>query len=551
MNSIHDASSTNDGTELEPVSTLESETTPGSHKSEATLRWDDIPFVNGPWSGAQPQAGVSDPAAVTEPPKAESGRLRWDELPWVKRQNARAGQNVVGIENDRFDQQSATDGMLEVGGTAVDTPYGLMALRSEAAEVASSPVGTRNHALNVAWFRMGQVIAGGSLTVQTARAALVEAGRSAGLDQVEVDLVLRTDDTSGVANGAAHPRVPSPLPELPQLTTLASPALRSALEVDDPAKLRAALDDQFIGRDGLDHLPVPEPLIDTVLPRHAYGILRGRDQSFKSFVALDWALCLATGRPWQGHRCERVRVLYIAGEGANGLSARVDAWEAEHLTRVPDDAVTVRKSAMNMFKPNAPFPHLLERIRDGEYGLVIVDTLRRVSGPADGNGSDMGAVVDNLDRIKRATCNGTVLAIAHTDKGDNDTRGYSGIEDDADVVWEAKRDDALLVLNNTKQKDGPEHGSIHLRSRPVLHSLVLESTEATVATTTESQIKILDAMRRSFRDGTFGTALKEASGLSKSTYYDALADLLNAGHLVKSGTAQRPFYTLPDDGADQ
>ena len=62
------------------------------------------------------------------------------------------------------------------------------------------------------------------------------------------------------------------------------------LEVDN-------LDAEFLLGDQLDELPAPESLIDGVLTRHAYGILRGRDASFKSFITLDWALCL-------GHRHE-------------------------------------------------------------------------------------------------------------------------------------------------------------------------------------------------------------------------------------------------------
>ena len=50
------------------------------------------------------------------------------------------------------------------------------------------------------------------------------------------------------------------------------------------------LDDEFLLGDQLDELPAPEPLIEGVLSRHAYGIICGRDATFKTFIALDWAL---------------------------------------------------------------------------------------------------------------------------------------------------------------------------------------------------------------------------------------------------------------------
>ena len=135
----------------------------------------------------------------------------------------------------------------------------------------------------------------------------------------------------------------------------------------------------------------------------------------------------------------------------------------------------------NLYRPGRAFEHLLEHVERGRYGLVVVDTLRRVSGGADGNGSDMGAVVDSLDQIKQATANGTVMVVAHTDKSDSDTRGYSGIEDDADAVIHARRDLNQLELQLTKMKDAADGTKVHLIAHPVNDSLALAlATEADV-----------------------------------------------------------------------
>ena len=322
---------------------------------------------------------------------------------------------------------------------------------------------------------------------------------------------------------------------------------------DGPNAAAQAYDAEFLSRDELGSLPTPEPLIEGVLARHSYGIVRGRDHSFKTFLALDWALCLATGTSWQGHPTERVKVLLMAGEGAYGMNPRVDAWEEATGVEVEPDMFTIRKSALNMFKPDASFQHLIERTRRDQYGLIIVDTLRRVSGSADGNGSEMGAVVDNIDRLKRATLNGTVLVVAHTDKGDNDSRGYSGIEDDADIVWHVKRDQMNVSAKNTKQKDGPDGQTINLRARQVGESLVLEAGLGVVAeTTTESQGRILQTMLNGFRDVVASSSeLKEASGVPKTTFHTAVQELVEGGFLIRTKQGQRYLYSLPvkEDGA--
>jgi hypothetical protein len=295
---------------------------------------------------------------------------------------------------------------------------------------------------------------------------------------------------------------------------------------------------EYLDRHQLDDLPTPAQLIDGVLTRHAYAMLTGRDSTYKSFIALDWSLCLATGRRWQNHDTERCRVLYIAGEGAYGLPQRVDAWEHDKGVTVEPGWFTVRRSAVNLYRPdNGALSELLARIDTNQYGLVVIDTLRRASGGADGNGTDMGVVVDNIERIKRATGDGTALAVAHTDKGDNDARGYSGIEDDADIVWHAKVADGHLTLKNTKQKDQAEHDEMQLCANPVLDSLVIVADRFSFdAPNTSSETKILLALLEPFAaEPATKSELMEVTGLAKSTFYLARGRLLDSGQIKKVG----------------
>lgn len=314
--------------------------------------------------------------------------------------------------------------------------------------------------------------------------------------------------------------------------------------IDAEAEPDVDLDALYLDRESLKHLPQPEALIPGVLPRHAYGVLRGRDQSFKSFVALEWALTLACGRYWGLTQVEQVPVLYIAGEGAWGLAARIEAWELAKKTEVPSDWFTVRQAALNLHHPGPAFDHLLEHVEARGYGLVVVDTLRRVSGAADGNGSEMGAVIDNIDRIKRVTAGGSVLVVAHTDKGDNDSRGYSGIEDDADFVWHAKREAYDLELSLTKMKDGPDGITTYLKAWPSGSSLVLHPATKPAATreTTESENKLLSTLREIFPNGAHATALLDTAGIPKATFYRALKKLEDRSLIANEGSETRPRW---------
>ena len=86
----------------------------------------------------------------------------------------------------------------------------------------------------------------------------------------------------------------------------------------------------------LEDLPQPEPLIEGVLDAGMVTMLSGPFSTGKSFIALDWALSIASGETWMGHEVKQCRVLYVSAEGAHGQSKRVKAWKSEHPKARPD-----------------------------------------------------------------------------------------------------------------------------------------------------------------------------------------------------------------------
>lgn len=83
-------------------------------------------------------------------------------------------------------------------------------MADEVAQVRSTGEGGRNHALNRAWFKMGQHVGAGSISLERVRADLTAAGLATGLPPSEVALVLRDGPSSAVAAGAGAPRDPGP-----------------------------------------------------------------------------------------------------------------------------------------------------------------------------------------------------------------------------------------------------------------------------------------------------------------------------------------------------
>lgn len=84
----------------------------------------------------------------------------------------------------------------------VPDAYAEAALRGEVERVMGAAEGSRNHTLNRAAFAIGQLVAAELLDRDDAVAALIDAGRDAGLTLTET----RATVASGLRGGARHPR---------------------------------------------------------------------------------------------------------------------------------------------------------------------------------------------------------------------------------------------------------------------------------------------------------------------------------------------------------
>ncbi|WP_446666806.1 AAA family ATPase [Flexivirga sp. B27] len=246
----------------------------------------------------------------------------------------------------------------------------------------------------------------------------------------------------------------------------------------DDAPARPSLASQLLSRSELRSLPEPEPLIADTLDKHAVMMLSGYYGTGKSFVALDWAASIATGRPWLGRTSERARVLYVLGEGAYGIHARLRSWEEHHGAAIADGWLDVLPVAAQV--AGQDLGEVVALVGARGYGLVVIDTLARAAvGLEENSARDMGVFVAALDEIRRATDNGSVLVVHHSGKGDKgDSRGSSAIGGAMDVVYQVKGDGrGTLELSRTKRKEGPTEDRLSLALQERGSSVVVAEAE--------------------------------------------------------------------------
>lgn len=208
-----------------------------------------------------------------------------------------------------------------------------------------------------------------------------------------------------------------------------------------------------------DRLESPDWLVHGYFERDTVTQIFGDPGSGKSFVALDIALSVATGQPWQGRETSTGPVFYIAGEGLRGLQRRKEAWLRHH--GISDRSAPFWFSNQSIAFSDAnqlaiTINDIDRAIAGGDLpALIVVDTLARNFGNGDENSTkDMGAFIAALDIIRqRYHC--CILLVHHSGHADKSrARGAIALLGSLDAEYQiTKAGDGLIVMQSTKQKD--------------------------------------------------------------------------------------------------
>lgn len=214
-----------------------------------------------------------------------------------------------------------------------------------------------------------------------------------------------------------------------------------------------------VDRTELGAIRPPTPLISGVLDAGTLAVLSGQFGTFKTFIALDWLLCIATGLPWMGREVPRARpVRLIVGEGVSGLNARVSAWEKHRGVSVPQGMFTAVRRAWQLGS-DEQMAALAELMRERGEAVVAFDTLSQCSAGLKENDSSDMARISNVAGLLREHADATTLLLHHAGHGGERARGSSVIEDNADTSWfvsltgETRHHSRPRKLEHRKTKD--------------------------------------------------------------------------------------------------
>lgn len=214
----------------------------------------------------------------------------------------------------------------------------------------------------------------------------------------------------------------------------------------------------------------PEWIIEDVVPQAELGVIFGATGSRKTFLALDIALAIATGREWNGKETKQGPVLYICAEGANDFRIRLRAYARQFNINLKGIPFYVIGNAPNMLVKE-DVTELLKAIKSlGNCAAVFIDTLAQTTAGGDENsGKDMTRALANCKALHKQT-NGIVILIHHAGKDlTKGSRGWSGVKAAADFEMEVtdngNKSSTLVV---TKQKGGEAGLTWTVRALPIV-----------------------------------------------------------------------------------
>lgn len=194
--------------------------------------------------------------------------------------------------------------------------------------------------------------------------------------------------------------------------------------------------------------PAPKPLIKGIVDLDSECWLIGKSGEYKSFVAVDWACHVATGREWRGRRVKQGRVLYVAAEGAAGIGKRVQGWALHNEVEPKDLAVL----PMPVQVLSGDFEVLTLLAAELEPAMIVLDTQARMTAGMDENSAqDMGRFVQAVSTLREVT-GACVLTVHHVGRNGMDARGSSAIDAAQDWEWKCERPGKTLQARLSCQK---------------------------------------------------------------------------------------------------
>lgn len=211
--------------------------------------------------------------------------------------------------------------------------------------------------------------------------------------------------------------------------------------------------------------PVPALwLLYPYLEQDVLAVMYGEQDTYKTFLALDWALHIAAGMRWHlgDEEIEPQPVIYISAEG-RGLAKRVGAWVKHHYPNENADEALARlalffgaERAINLSEPMlvTEFVDAIARTipQGGRPVLIVIDTLTKNSSGVEESNTATQAFLNQVNAQLRMRYRATVLLIHHVGQQVKDrARGPYSLTANTDAEYLVERGGGMSIQLTVKR----------------------------------------------------------------------------------------------------
>jgi hypothetical protein len=298
----------------------------------------------------------------------------------------------------------------------------------------------------------------------------------------------------------------------------------------------------------LSKLRPPDWLIDKHLPESSFSTIYGPPGVGKSFLVLDWALCVASGTEWIAYNVKQCPVLYITAEGVSGLYRRIEAWCAGRKCDPPANFLALPEAVNLLDKHSVDVLRATIASMPNPPGLIIADTLARmIEGGDENSAKDVGQAIGVLTRLA-GEYNAASVFVHHTTKDGGLERGSTALRGASDMMAALKPSGDCISLTCTKMKNWEDFLPFTLHLAKAANSCVFE-LGLPDAGQSSSEAEFVAGVQAAF--GTrWATAkeMEEVLDLPKTTFFRTRKSLLDRGILeVEDESRRYSRFRLTDD----
>ena len=284
--------------------------------------------------------------------------------------------------------------------------------------------------------------------------------------------------------------------------------------------------------------PQTQWLIEDLWTEQAVGILGGEPKCFKSFLALDMAVSVASGTPclrrFPVKRSGSV-LLFPAEDSLAVVRQRLEGISAAagvSLVSLPIEVITAPSLRLDL---PADCQRLIQTVESLKPLLLILDPLIRLHRVEENDASQIAPLLSFLRQLQRQFALAVVL-VHHARKDSGGSRPGQALRGSSELhgwgdsnLYMRRHRDRLTLSTEHRAAVSQDHIPLHLHQEGLALALSVLESETTPDESTGSPLQRVRQVLAQLKEPTSVQRLRQLCGMKTATLCAALAELSEQG----------------------